>query len=205
MFSSSALPSLQALVASLSPLDWLLALVALWSIVRGFLHGAIRELFALLAAVVALFTAYWQYRPTAIWLRRWIDSAGERDVVAFLAVALLAFVAVVLVGRIVRAVVHLAGLGLLDRLAGAVLGLTRALVVGTVIITALTAFVTGRTFVRDSRLVPYLVPATKFLAQAAPWELKQRIWAGISVWPRWGTLFRNTRNLAGSNPDDEGQ
>ena len=186
--STTTIESARSVFASLSPLDWLLLVITAWSIVRGFLHGAIRELFALLASIAALMTAYWQYHPVAAWLGRWIESVPERSALAFLLVAFVTFLAVVLIGRVVRAMAHVAGLGLLDRVAGAGLGVAQAALVGTILITALSAFLPTRGWVEQSRLARCLAAPAKVLARAAPVELEQRIVAGLGGL----TLFRNS-------------
>ena len=170
----TAIGSAQAFLANLSPLDWLLLAIAVWSVVRGFLHGAIRELFAIAASIIALFTAYWQYPVAAVWLGRWISSAAERSTLGFLLVAFVVFLAVVLVGRVVRALAHMTGLGLLDRLAGAGLGVAQAALVGTILITALSAFLPTHAWVERSRLAGYFAAPARVLAQAAPAELERK-------------------------------
>ena len=188
MASVSAIESAQGIYASLSPLDWLLVAIAAWCVVRGFLHGAIRELFAVLASVMALITAYWQYHPVAAWMGRWIESVPERYALAFLLVAFATFLAVVLLGRAVRAIAHVAGLGLLDRLAGGALGVAQAALVGTILITTLSTFLPTGGWVEQSRLARCLAAPAKILARAAPVELQQRIAASLDRL----NMFRNS-------------
>lgn len=175
MPAGGVVESTRALLSSLAPLDWLLLALAAWSILRGFLRGAIRELFSILAFLVALTVAYREYAPVAQWLERWIAPVVERDALALLLVALSVFLAVTLAGSALRAIVHLTGLGLLDRLAGAVLGAARAALVGTILVTALTATPSSRVWLESSRFVPYLATPARLLAQLAPEQLESRI------------------------------
>lgn len=178
---TTSMGQVQIILTSLSPLDWMLVAITVWSVLRGLLHGAIRELFAILASLTALATAYWQYRPVAEWLGHWIGSIAERSALAFLLVAFIVFVGVVLVGRVVRALAHVAGLGLLDRLAGAALGVAQAALVGTILITALSAFLPTQAWVERSRLACWFAAPARVLAHAAPVELKQRILTGLTA------------------------
>ncbi|WP_447928847.1 MULTISPECIES: CvpA family protein [unclassified Vreelandella] len=122
-------------------LTWLdavfLAVLAL-SMLAGFLRGFIREALGLTAWVVALMVARVLADPVAELLSGMIDSYDARLVLAF---ALVIFAVILLCGiviRLVHAAIVWAGMGLLNRFAGAVFGLARGVVVlliATVLIT----------------------------------------------------------------------
>lgn len=173
-------PLLRSYAAQLAPLDWLLLAFALWSVVRGLLHGAIREIFAIAGTVAALLVADWQYRPVAIWLTsEGLANGLATNLCAFLLVAFAVLGTVILFGRAVREAAHLVGLGLLDRLAGGLLGLARAALVATLLLTALSAFLPPQPWLERSRLTPPLAHMARALAPLAPMDLQRRVTAGI--------------------------
>jgi len=109
------LPTLDAVAAAV------LALAAL----RGLWIGAVREAFSLAGLTAAVLVVRRWREPAAAWL----DAQGPFEVtelaaelLAVLALGLATVIAVGFVGRLVRRGVRGAGLGLLDRLAGALLG-----------------------------------------------------------------------------------
>ena len=108
-------------------------------------------LFSLLGIVAGFLVASWNYVPCAVWLRQWISSFAIAEIVAFL----------VLLGAVVMAVlrwlrglcakgVAAVGLGMFDRLLGAVFGLLRGLLGGAVVVTALVAFSPESRWVKSS-------------------------------------------------------
>ncbi len=174
------------LAASLAPFDWVLLALAAWSVVRGLLHGAIQELFALAGAAAALLLAEWNYAPIALWLASEGLAHGlVTNVVAFLLVALAVFACAMLLGRLVRMAAHLIGLGLVDRLAGGLLGLARAAVLGILLLTALSAFLPPQPWLLRSRLAPPLARLARSLAPLAPPHLAERINDGVRDLLRW--------------------
>ena len=171
--------SLQSLLRSFTGFDWLITALALWSVGRGLVRGLIRELFAFAGLVAGILVAAWYYAPCAGWLSRWVSQPHYAAVAAFLLLAVLTIAGVSLLGRLVRSAAHLVGLGLPDRLAGALFGLLRASLVGAAILMACTAFLPPLPAVRQSRLAPALLAVTRGLSFLSPGDLQVRIAQGI--------------------------
>ena len=176
--------SLSTFFASLTPFDWIILALALWSVVRGFIRGLIRELFALAALIAGITIAAWNYTAASGWLGRWIPQPTSASIVAFLLLTLAVTLAVLVVGRLVRSAAHLVGLGLLDRLAGALFGLTRACLLGAAILMACFTFLPPQPWMQHSRLTPPLLHVAHVAALLAPVGLEQRISALIATLPR---------------------
>ena len=168
------------LLRTFTPFDWLIAAVAIYSVVRGLLRGLIRELFALAALLLGVLIAAWNYAPVATWLSRWMPNPAYVSIAAFLLLAITVTLAVLLLGRLVRSAAHLVGLGLLDRLAGACFGLARASLLGAALLMALTAFLPPLPAVRDSRLAPPLLRLAHAVSMVTPPGLQARLAAGIA-------------------------
>jgi len=101
-----------------------LAVVAV-AVARGTIRGVVREAFSLGAIAVAFIVARFATAPLAAWL---VESAPmalppwAATSLAGIAVVGGSLIGVGLLGRTLRTGVHAAGLGLFDRLAGALLG-----------------------------------------------------------------------------------
>lgn len=114
-----------------------LAVLAL-SMLAGFVRGFVREALGLGAWIVALMVARVLAEPLAEFMAGFIESFDARLVLAF---ALIIFAVILLCGiviRLVHAAIVWAGMGLLNRFAGAVFGVARGaviLLVATVLIT----------------------------------------------------------------------
>ena len=181
---TSGISSLSTFFASLTPFDWIILALVLWSVVRGFIRGLIRELFALAALVIGITVAAWNYTAVSVWLARWIPQPTSASIAAFLLLALAVTIGVLLVGRLVRSAAHLVGLGLVDGLAGAVFGLARACLLGAAILMACLTFLPPQPWMQHSRLTPPLLHVAHTAALLAPAGLEQRISALIATLPR---------------------
>jgi membrane protein required for colicin V production len=99
---------------------------------RGLWIGAVREVFSLAGLAAAIIAARTWRGPVG----RWLDAEGPEamtplaaELLAALALGLGTLLAVAVIGRLVRRGVRGAGLGLLDRLAGGLLGAAEGAVV----------------------------------------------------------------------------
>jgi membrane protein required for colicin V production len=155
-------------------LDIVLGAILLFSVARGFARGLTRSLIGFIASILAIFLSFGFYRIVGAWFHGWGLSRSTANVAGFIAV----FIAVLLFGGLVAALVakllKIVGLGFLDRLGGAVLGLVRGVVLGIVIIMLMIAFSPNPPpdSVRESRFAPYLVQASTLLSHFAPRELR---------------------------------
>lgn len=122
----------------LRTLDAVAAAVLALAALRGVWIGAVREAFSLAGLAAAVLVVRAWREPAA----RWLDAHGPfemtglaAEILAALALGAAALLAVAVAGRVVRRGVRGAGLGLLDRLAGLLLGATEgALVVAALVV-----------------------------------------------------------------------
>lgn len=114
--------------------DWGVVLVIGVSALLGWLRGAIREVFALLALLGALFAARWLAGDVASWLPDSIPGSGIRTLVAGFAVWIAAWIALTLLGLWLRQLTHGFGFGSADRFFGTLFGLTRGLAIVLIVV-----------------------------------------------------------------------
>jgi len=117
-----------------------LAIVGI-SVLLSIIHGFVRELLALASWIVAFLVAQNYAAALAPLLPAAITSGSLRLLVAFLAAFLTVLLAMTLIAILVSRLFHSAGLGLVDRVLGAVFGLVRgfAIVMVVVLLAGLTA------------------------------------------------------------------
>jgi membrane protein required for colicin V production len=158
--------------------DWLLLAILAWSTIVAFLRGIIRVLFSFVGLIVGILLASWYYRNLALRLARWISSLAAAEIAAFLLIALAVMVLFGLLGRIVRRTAKAIGLGLPDRLAGALFGFARGCLLGVAVMMAIAAFVPDSTWIAKSRLAPYFLDGAHAVSFVIPHDLQQRILRG---------------------------
>jgi membrane protein required for colicin V production len=129
-------------VEELRTLDAVAAAVLALAALRGLFIGAVREAFSLAGLATAVLVVRAWREPTG----RWLDAHGPfemtglaAEMLAALALGLASLIAVAMVGRLVRRGVRGAGLGLLDRLAGLLLGAAEGAVVVAALVVGLAA------------------------------------------------------------------
>ena len=165
----------------MNPLDWLLTALLVYSAVRAAINGFFREAFTLLGLVVGFPLACWYYRDGAHALAGLITTPTLAQFAAFLLILAAVTITASLLGRLFRRGARTVGLGIADRLGGALFGLLRGALVGTALLLALTAFLPSAPWVGNSRLAPYFLRAAHAVAFTMPKDLRLRLRASLGL------------------------
>ncbi|HEY4008810.1 MAG TPA: CvpA family protein [Acidobacteriaceae bacterium] len=163
----------------MNPLDWLLALLVVYSTVRAAMRGLVRELFALGGLIVGFLLACWYYDAVAVYLRGLVNSPPLAEFCAFLLIISAVMVLAAIVGALVRRTASAVGLSVLDRLGGAAFGAARGVVLGAAVLLAITAFLPAAPWVQGSKFSPYLLRASHAVSFVMPRHLKQQLLEGL--------------------------
>lgn len=155
----------------------LVAIVAL-SVVTAASRGFVYEVWMMAATVVAIGVAAWQYPAVVPWLG-WIGGEEARHFAAFVVVLGAVLLAAMALGRVLRRLLHAVGLGGVDRLLGAGLGLVRGVVLGAVVVFMLVAYPFNPRLVRGSALAPGFLWGSRALARVMPSALEGRFRTGL--------------------------
>lgn len=163
----------------MNPLDWLLAGILLYSIVRAAIRGLARELFALAGIVVGLVVASWAYASVALYLRGLINSRPLAQFISFLLILCAVMLLAHLIGALVHRTASAVGLSALDRLGGAAFGLIRGVFIAASLLLAVIAFLPTAPWVQNSLLSPYLLRGAHAVSFVMPRHLKVQLFEGI--------------------------
>jgi len=163
----------------MNPLDWLLALLLVYSTVRAAMRGLVRELFALGGLVAGFLLACWYYEAVALYLRGLVNSPPLADFCAFLLIITVVMLLATLLGMVVRRTASAVGLSALDRLGGAAFGAARGVVLGAAFVLAVTAFLPTAAWVQGSKFSPYLLRASHAVSFVMPRQLKLQLIEGV--------------------------
>ena len=163
----------------MNPLDWLLTLLLLYSTVRAAMNGFFREAFSLAGLLIGFPLACWYYRDGAHALAGLITTPTLAQFAAFLLILAAVTVIASLLGRLFRRGARTVGLGIADRLGGALFGLARGALLGTAFLLALIAFLPSAPWVRNSVLAPYFLRAAHAVSFTMPQDLRLRLRASL--------------------------
>ena len=180
-------------------LDIVLLLFILISVVTGFMKGFVRLGIGFAAVLIGFLLGVWFYGLAGNWLVPYVHSRAIANLLGFT----LVFVAVILLGGLVSLILartlRLVGLGALDRIGGAMLGGVRGVLMCSVVVMALLAFMRRPPdAVVHSKFAPYLAGSARMLSRMAPYEVREgmrhaydelrRLWGEVVTRPH-----RNTR------------
>ena len=155
--------------------DWILVVIVVVSTLMAFYKGLIRVLLSLGGVVVGIIIASWNYILLADALHRWISSFEVAEIIGFLVIFFLVVIAIAWIAKLLRSAVKAIGLGFLDRLLGGVVGFVRGVLLGVVLLMALTAFAPGAPWAENSQLAPYFLDGVHAVSFVVPLHLQDQI------------------------------
>ena len=172
-------------IFSLNPFDWLLVVILAWSTINAFRRGIVWELFSIGGLIAGIIFASWNYQHLASLLTPLLNhifdvSVAACNVLAFMVIAIGVMLLALLIGRMIRRTAHTIGLGIVDRLLGALFGFARGCLLGIAILTASTAFLPHSTQIANSRLTPYFLAGVHAVSFVVPAGLQQQLLNGIA-------------------------
>lgn len=171
-------------------LDILMLVITALFVFEGLRQGFARLAIGIASTIVGLLAASWLYGTAGSFLLPYVSARAVANVCGFLLVFFGIQAAGALLGWAISKVFKWSGLGWLDRLLGAAMGILKAALVGVVLVMALMAFPIKAVpaSVAESVAAPYLVEASHILVYLAPRELKdgfiatydrlKRFWSG---------------------------
>ena len=166
----------------MNSLDILILVIAGFCLVRGIFRGIVKELTSIVGVFVGFYVAYSYYPVVAHVISRFFSNKAYLNIVSFFLAFTILFFAVGLVGVVLKRVFKGVALGWADRLLGATFGLVKAILVVSVLLVPLTAFLPQKSpVIQDSLLSPYVTGISKMMVAVAPEEMKEKFSNNINA------------------------
>lgn len=154
-------------------LDYVLAVIIGYCLVRGIFRGLIKELTAIIGVLGGFYFAYTYYPQMAAPLKRWIAGAGYANILAFLILFVGVYLAISILGVVIKYLMNIAFLGWTDRFLGALFGALKGVLIVAVMIAMLTTFLSARSVIlRDSAAVRHINGLSALMVRAASADIK---------------------------------
>lgn len=160
-------------------LDWLILMVVAASMLMAAGQGIFVEMFSLAGAVLGFLLAAWNHARVAAWFAPYVKSDAVAAAAGFLTIFVVVLFGVGLAGRSVSWMMKHAGLSWYDRVLGAVFGFVRGVVVATVVVMGLLAFVPESRITSGSAFGPYLIAGGRMVSKLAPADVRERFARGV--------------------------
>lgn len=159
--------------------DWIILLALVLSVVQAASSGFFQEAFGIAGLVFGYLIAAWQYRHVAEYFAPYISSRWLGEIVAFLAIFFGVMVLAGVLGKIVRWIAKEAGLNVVDRFLGGLLGLVRGCLAVAIVLVSMTAFTPTSRWLQGSGLAPYFLVVGRAVIWVAPAELRAQFYKGL--------------------------
>ncbi|MBW2107266.1 MAG: CvpA family protein, partial [Deltaproteobacteria bacterium] len=125
--------------------------------------------------LVGFYGAYSTYPKLATWLNGFVSSPAYRYIIAFFAAFVSIYLIIGFLGVVLRHLFKAAALGWADRVLGGTFAMVKAVLIVSVLLVGLTAFLPKNASVMThSRIAPLISGASEKLAAAVPPELKNK-------------------------------
>ena len=150
-------------------LDIFILVILGFCLVRGIFRGIIKELTSIVGVFVGFFVAYNFYPVVAVLISRFFANKAYLNIVSFFLAFTVLFLAVGLVGVILKHLFKAVALGWLDRVLGAAFGFIKAVLIVSVLLVPLTTYLPQRSpVIKDSFLAPYATKISQVLVTVVP-------------------------------------
>ena len=158
----------------MNTLDIIFAVILGFSLIRGIFRGLVKEVASIIGVFSGYYAAYTYYPLVARILSRWISDAAYLNILSFLILFCLVFLCISIIGVVLKYLLSIAYMGWADRITGGLFGFTKAVLVASVILVALTTFLPkNAALVRESLLAPHVTLISENIAKIVTPEMKR--------------------------------
>ena len=156
-------------------LDVTILVICVAGTIQGLVKGFVRQAFSLIGLVLAIILAFRYHPILGRYLEQWIHQPAAVTVVSFVVVLAVILLLFKLIGLAARAAISAVQMGWFDRLAGAVFGFFKAVLLVAVLF-ALLIVVTDKPSapVVESRLAPSAMAISGVIAHFFPEDVRER-------------------------------
>lgn len=137
----------------MNALDYTLIAVFGYCLGRGVFRGLVKELSSIIGVLGGFYAAYSYYPLVAKPLANWITNTGYLYIISFLVLFISIYLVVSFTGVVIKHLMNIAFLGWADRVCGALFGSLKGLLVISIMVLMLTAFLPRNTTILQRSIV----------------------------------------------------
>ncbi len=161
--------------------DWTILGIIVVSAAVAASKGFFYQAFGIAGLIVGYLLAAWQYPRLAEWFGPYLKSPWFADIAGFVVIFIGVVIVAGIAGRIVRWAMKEAGLSLIDRLLGALLGVVKGSLFVAIILMGMTAFTPSSPLLEGSQLAPYFLVVGRAAIWLAPSQLRTKFFEGLEL------------------------
>ncbi|MFO7970250.1 MAG: CvpA family protein [Desulfobacterales bacterium] len=154
--------------------DIIVIVILGYCLIRGIFRGLVKELSSIIGVFGGFYAAYTYYPILAKPLSKWIANTGYLNLLSFMIIFCGVFIIISILGIIINYLLKIVFLGWLDRVSGAMFGAVKGILIVSVLLIALTAFLPkGTPVIKDSLLSPYVTLVSEKMAKVISKDMNQ--------------------------------
>ena len=159
----------------MNALDIVILCILGFCLIRGIFRGLIKELSSIVGVVAGIYAARMYYTSVSNLLAKWISNVAYREIAGFFIIFCGILILVGIVGIIIKYLLKITAAGWLDRLLGSVFATVKAVLIVSVLLMVLTAFLPkGTAIVKESMMAPHVMMVSENMVKMIPGEMKQK-------------------------------
>ena len=157
----------------MNPFDILIIVILGYSLVRGLFRGLVKEVSSIIGVFGGFYAAYTYYKIVAKLFSGLINDVSYLNILSFLIIFCGVLIVVSVLGVIIKYLLNIAFLGWVDRIGGLIFGITKGILIVSVLFISLTAFLPkGSAIIKNSELAPHVSWVSENMAKVVSQEMK---------------------------------
>ena len=157
----------------MNPFDILIIIILVYCVVRGLFRGLVKEVSSIFGVLGGFYAAYSYYPQVANLLSRLVADTAYRNILSFLIIFCCILIIINVLGIIIKYLLNVAFLGWVDRVFGIVFGMTKGILIVSVLFIILTTFLkVGAPIIQNSLLAPHVMLISENMAKVVSKEMK---------------------------------
>jgi membrane protein required for colicin V production len=169
-------PAVDRLISMKVPmnvLDYILLSVFGYCLGRGVFRGLVKELSSIIGVIGGFYAAYTYYPQLGKMLSGWFTNPGYLNILSFLMLFVGIYLAVSITGVIIKHLMNIAFLGWTDWVCGAFFGAVKGLLIITILVLMLTAFLPKNAVIlQRSHVSKYMMQFSTAFVKVVPKDMK---------------------------------
>jgi membrane protein required for colicin V production len=159
----------------MNPFDVFIVFFASYFIIRGIFRGLIREVAAIVGVLGGFYLAYTYYPLISKFLSDWLHLTQYIHLLSFMIIFCAVFITISFAGAAFKYLLNVVHMSWFDRICGAGLGAVKTILMTSVVLMALTAFLPkDAPIIRKSLLAPYVMVLSGQMAKLVSEDMKQK-------------------------------
>ena len=165
--------------------DMVCIIILGYCLVRGIFRGLIKELSSIVGVFGGFYAAYTYYMKVGKLFSSWISNTSYLNILSFLIIFCVVFIIISIIGIIIKYLLNITFLGWIDHIFGAGFGTIKGILIVSMLLLILTAFLPKNTpLIKNSLLSPITASVSEKMSKVVSKDMKREFVAKIEEYKK---------------------